>query len=120
MEKKTTSTAAKQVIREHIARQLQDTYTSYEELKEQLNALRDNQTFTDYHAGSRLVEGGCLLIYNVDIEKFLLDNGFTTEEHIKKYEDGKNILSPFDFYKHLIAREIQTADRWYNETIKQV
>ena len=110
----TNNKAAKTAIREHIAYSLYDSYNNFEELDNQLKALRDNQTFTDYAAGKRLVEGGSLLIYNGDVEDFLLENGLTTPEHIKKNDNT------FEFYAHLIGREIQTACKWYDAEVKKV
>lgn len=104
----TTSNEARQAIRSHIVEQISDIYSTASDLINQLHAITDTHTpDTFYHSGKKMVQGGCFLIQNYDIEQFLLQNGLTTEKHLEKYD-------AFEFYAHLIGRELQTIEKWYD------
>ena len=88
-------------IQEHIKE-----YYTIEELKEQVKALqtpREYKCFTHtasiYEALVEMVEGGCFLVYNSDVQEFLNSLGINPEG--KEYDVQKS----WDLYKHLIVRE---------------
>lgn len=114
----TTTKQAKQAIREHIKDYCKENYPTAAELIDQLDALKygnDIYGVGRYRLAQRFVQGGCLLCYNSETEKWLLENELTTQAHIDKADRGlKGVMSTFDYYVHLIAREMQTLERWYD------
>ena len=113
----TNRAKAKQAIRAHIVDYLETSYKDYKSLQEQLDAIKDwREIITDYQATKEFLDGGAMLIYYTDIEKFLLANNLTTQKHLDKFgNDGA-----WEFYKHLIAREMQHAKRWYDVELEKL
>lgn len=79
-------------IRAHIAE-----YYTPQELTEQLKAF-DYMQGGNYHKIKHMVQGGCFLVYHVDVQKFLYEAMEATEAE-KKYDNEQS----WELYKHLIA-----------------
>ena len=92
---RTNTKEVKNRIREHIL----DFYTM-EELKSNIEGL-DYVGYTTYAKAQYMVQGGCFLVYYVNIKDFL--NGLGINPNNKEYSDEKS----WELYKHLIAREVE-------------
>lgn len=91
---KTNCKAVKDKIREHIKN-----YYTPEELKNQVEAIKCVTYPTTYHALKHMVNGGCFLIYNNEVQNFLNNLGINPEGNV--YDACKS----WELYCHLIARD---------------
>lgn len=79
-------------------------YYTKEELKEQVDYIKQGswKNWTNYQVGEHLAEGGCLLIYNGDIHKFL--ESLSLNNNSRKEFDN---MQEFEMYKHLIGKAVE-------------
>ena len=74
-------------------------YYNLEELTSQVTNLKCPYYPTLYKCAFHIVEGGCFLIYNEDIQNFLSD---LLQSDKTKYTENQS----FEMYCHLLSREI--------------
>jgi hypothetical protein len=91
---RTTNKEVVKKIQEHILE-----YSTLQELRDNLEAVKYGD-MTDYRGAVALVEGGCFLCYDNQVDDFLIN--LDINELNKKYDNVKS----WNLYCHLLAREI--------------
>lgn len=99
---KSTSNKAKGIIRREIA-----AYDwNAKKLKDQIDSFntypRHVRPATPYHAGRKLVEGGCFACYYPETDEML--GRIYGKDKVKKWSNEKK----WDTYTHLLSREINS------------